>query len=1058
MTHSRSQDKQQVSDRLVRIVHGRRRRGVERKECARLLWRGVTLLVVMCLLAPVHMGNAQAQEDEAQKVLTAMTPEARVGQLFMVPFVGGSAAGDSDIAQLIVDYKIGSVVLLAANQNFTNDDTTPRQIADLSNQLQTLALANGPLPLLVAVDHEGDGYPYTRITGGVTPIPSPMQIGATWDAGAAQAVGEIVGGQLAAMGINMLLGPTLDVLNSPQPTGKGDVGVRSFGGDPYWVGVLGQAYIQGVHRGSDGRVATVAKHFPGHGGSDRLPDEEVATVDKSLQQLRRIELAPFFRVTDIESETTPPEGITDALMTSHIRFRGFQDDLRQFTGPISFDAESLQAVLGLSEFVQWRDQGGLMISDALGVPAVRKYFDPSLTTFPHRRIAKEALLAGNELLILAQFDLKDRWPDQFANIKDTAGYFVSEYKSNRSFAAKVDAAALRVIRLKLKLYPAATPTSVLVDAEAALVAGKEGDAVVRDIAQRALSRLYPGGNGSLPSPRSDEKILVISDVRRVRDCYDCPYFETLPLTAVQETILRLYGPAGTGQVAPEQISSMSFEDVKRLLEGPLNVPQPEAGEGTPVAESAAPEGQMSLEDVAARINEADWVIVASLDYNTARYPESDAVKLLLAQGGAALLDKYVVVLALNSPYYLDTTEISKLDEYLCTYSKIAPALETGVRALFREVTADAAPPVNVEGIGYDLVLSVAPAGGQPLPVRLVGDVPESPLPPVTLEVAVGPILDENGHPVPDGTTVTFAANLYDQPEAATVTAVGVTLSGMTQVEMTLLHPGDYEIVARAGDAMTRQSLRFSVMAPPTATPTHTPTPTVTPTASATPEHTPTRVVVPPSVTAGPDVVIRTPPADDLAPNQGEAAGKEGRLGGLDLLIALAAVVAAVAVTTPVLPRPAGRAGWVRRGLLVLIGGLAGYVVYGLGPLRLEPALGMTWMAGPNGIGRGCPGGWYPGALRREGVGEGQGSLMGPRRLGGGHGDGQCDGHQCQRPGGDKQGVVGPPDVHPTIRSLALVPVGCQCGGGAGRYGSSGGGVVQVLGLPLVHAGRPVLRV
>ena len=57
---------------------------------------------------------------------------------------------------------------------------------------------------------------------------------------------------------------------------------------------MGQAYIQGVHEGSQGMVATVAKHFPGHGGSDRLPDKEVSTVDKSLRELRRIELPPFF--------------------------------------------------------------------------------------------------------------------------------------------------------------------------------------------------------------------------------------------------------------------------------------------------------------------------------------------------------------------------------------------------------------------------------------------------------------------------------------------------------------------------------------------------------------------------------------------------------------------------------------------------------------------------------------------------------------------------------------------------------------------------------------------
>ena len=806
------------------------------------------------------------------------------------------------------------------------------QIAQLSNQLQAVALSNSPVPLLIAVDHEGDGFPYTRITGGVTPSPSPMQVGATWDAGAAQDVGEIVGRELSAMGINMLLGPTVDVLSNPQPTGKGDIGVRSFGGDPYWVGIMGQAYIQGVHRGSRGRMATVSKHFPGHGGSDRLPDDEVATVDKSLQQLRRIELAPFFRITDIEPETSPTEGVTDALMTSHIRYRGFQDDIRQFTAPISFDAESLQTVLGLSEFIHWRDQGGLMVSDALGVPAVRKYFDPSLVTFPHRRIAKEAFLAGNELLILAQFDLNNRWPDQFENIKDTADYFASEYESNSAFAAQVDAAALRVIRLKLKLYPTPTPTEVFVDADALPAMEAKGEDVVTDIARRSLTRLYPTGGGSLPSsPRPDEKILIISDVRRVRDCYDCPYFETLPVTAVQETILRLYGPTGTGQVSPDQISSVSFEDVKHLLAGPLNG-MPAEGEADIAAEAMAPA------EVATRINEADWIIVASLDYNTARFPESDALKLLLAQGGAALLDKYVVVLSLNGPYYLDTTEISKLDVYLCTYSKITPALDVGVRGLFGEVIASGKPPVSVDGIGYDLTIRVSPDVNQPLPVRFVGEMPESPLPPVTLKLAVGPVLDYNGHPIPDGTTITFAASLTGRSEVAAVTAVGAAVAGMAQAEMTLTRVGDYEIVALAGDAVSRQPASFSVAAPPTPTATQTNTPTSTPIATISPVRTPT-----PTSTVSVGLTAETPvveaASDGDRPTHGEddsSTSGARALSGVDLLVALAAMAAAAAVTFALPPRPRLPARWVRRGLLVLIGGLGGYLLYGLGLLQIAP--------------------------------------------------------------------------------------------------------------------------
>lgn len=235
---------------------------------------------------------------------------------------------------------------------------------------------------MIAIDHEGDGYPYTRLRNGFTPLPSAMAIGATWEPAYAEAVGEIVGRELAAVGINTLLGPAVDVLNNPRLSSRGDLGVRTFGGDPFWVGEMGRAYIRGVHRGSSGRMLTVAKHFPGHGGSDRLPDDEVATVDKSFQELRRIELPPFLAVTHMDGKDR--SATTDALMTSHIRYRGFQGDIRQFTPPISFDPEGMEQLMSLPGFASWREWG-LIVSDSLGVDAVRLYFDPRRKTFPARQ-------------------------------------------------------------------------------------------------------------------------------------------------------------------------------------------------------------------------------------------------------------------------------------------------------------------------------------------------------------------------------------------------------------------------------------------------------------------------------------------------------------------------------------------------------------------------------------------------------------------------------------------------------------------------------------------------
>jgi len=225
-------------------------------------------ILLLFLMLPALPIQAQATDPGPEALIEAMlatmTIEERVGQLFLVTFVGNDPSPGTDIATLVTQDHVGGVVLLAANSNFYNNDSTPRQVADLTNALQASAMASeSQIPLFIAIDHEGDGYPYTRITGGVTPLPNAMAIGATWQPDNARKVGQITGLELAAMGINLLLGPVVDVLNNPKPGGQGDMGTRTFGGSPWWVGQMGQSYIEGVHLGSGGRVATVAKHFPG---------------------------------------------------------------------------------------------------------------------------------------------------------------------------------------------------------------------------------------------------------------------------------------------------------------------------------------------------------------------------------------------------------------------------------------------------------------------------------------------------------------------------------------------------------------------------------------------------------------------------------------------------------------------------------------------------------------------------------------------------------------------------------------------------------------------------
>jgi beta-N-acetylhexosaminidase len=884
---------------------------------------------------------AAPQADPVAVLMSEMTTREKVGQLFLVAFWGRNPSPPSRAGQLIQQYKVGGVVLLAQNNNLVNGlPTTTDDVLRLTNLLQGMALdvdgstgAGTGIPLLIGVEHEGDGFPHTQITNGLTPLPSPMAIGATWDTGLAEQAGEVIGHELAALGINLLLGPSADVLSDPRPGSRGDLGTRAFGGDPYWVGEMARATIHGVHVGSQGKVLTVTRHFPGQGSSDRLPGDEVATVDKSLQELARVELAPFFAVT----EPRDPQGLdrTDALLTTHIRYRGFRGDIRQFTRPISFDGEALGAILDLPPLRQWR-KTGVLVSDSLGVPAVRKYFDPQLQTFPHRQIAREALLAGNDLLLLSHFALVADWPQEFENTIEVIEYFNETYERDPAFAARVDEAAARILRLKLNLYPdlasgraptGLAPAQVLVappeqgaDSEQA-AAPNPGAATANEIARRAATVLLPTESSLPRPPRRDEDILILVEDRRVKQCSDpipeCDPRPLLPPQAVEETLLRLYGPQGTGLVDPERVHTRTYAQLKRTLTS--------AGDQ---------EGEMSARTEFVRLlGEADWIVFAMLDPDP-QYLDSDALQLFLAQNAHQIYDARVVVLAYTAPYYLDATEISKLTAYYVLYSKVQPAIEASVRTLFGELRPQGRSPVSIEGTNYDLNAQLSPDPGQQIALELIEPAVPAGDAPLAVRVRTAPIFDRNGNPVPDGTLVRFA--IRDATSGQTHdTATGPTTSGIAEAELTLDQAGQILLVASSGDTGEGPPLALTVRARPTPTsppPTQTKavrpttTPTLTPSSTPTPTTQPTTQ---PTITLAPTptTISRSPTlAAALDAWAGQPSDLLGVLGGI-----LLGALGGLGLFRRRLRRQGQeerRAGIVRLLLAAWLGGALAYLAYG----------------------------------------------------------------------------------------------------------------------------------
>src|ERR1700722_11255593 len=218
----------------------------------------------------------------------------------------------------------------------------PEQLAGLTAQLRSA----GGLPL-VAIDEEGgDVTRIAHLTG--SPYPGNAALGAVDDAALTAAVYRALGQDLAALGVNVNLAPSVDVNTAAD---NPVIGIRSFGSDPGLVARHAAAAVRGLQAAG---VAACAKHFPGHGSSSADSHHGIVTVEASLDLLRRRDLPPFAAAIAagvrgvMPGHLRVPELTGDAPATlSAAALNGLLRGELGFTGVIISDALEMRAVSGL---------------------------------------------------------------------------------------------------------------------------------------------------------------------------------------------------------------------------------------------------------------------------------------------------------------------------------------------------------------------------------------------------------------------------------------------------------------------------------------------------------------------------------------------------------------------------------------------------------------------------------------------------------------------------------------------------------------------------------------
>lgn len=294
----------------------------------------------------------QKQNAWVEKILSEMTLEEKVGQLFMIAVYSNKREADYSIVEnQIRKYHLGGVAFFQGNA---------LKQAELTNRYQ--AAAN--IPLLVGLDAEwGLGM---RLNNTVS-FPKAITIGAAKDVLLAEQVGEEIAKQCKRIGVHFNFAPVADINSNPK---NPVINYRSFGESVTNVSELAGAFVRG-HKKQN--IMTSAKHFPGHGDTNVDSHYDLPVLNHSLKHINDIESAPFKALI---------KDSVASIMVGHLNVPALDNGV-----PATVSQKIIKGYL--------QDQlgfKGLVISDALNMRGLLK-------SFPIGKAEVAAFKAGNDMLL-----------------------------------------------------------------------------------------------------------------------------------------------------------------------------------------------------------------------------------------------------------------------------------------------------------------------------------------------------------------------------------------------------------------------------------------------------------------------------------------------------------------------------------------------------------------------------------------------------------------------------------------------------------------------------------
>lgn len=458
---------------------------------------------------PWHDQDASPRE-RAAALLSRLTLEEKLGQLgsYWPRPEEEADVGGGDVAPMEHAFQAGrkdfdEVVrqgLGHMTRVFGSGITTPADGVAAVRRIQQELVENAPHGI-PAILHEECLTGFT--TYQATVYPAAIAWGATFDPGLVRRMAAAIGADMRAVGTHQGLSPLLDVVRDYR-WGRVE---ETIGEDPYLVGMLGSAYVQGLQ--SEGIIATL-KHFAGYSAS--RAGRNHAPVPVGPREFHDVILTPF--------EMAVREGGARSVMNSYADVDGL---------PAAASRELMTTILRET----WGFEG-TVVSD---------YWAVAFLDMMHRVTADRA--HSGALALTAGIDVELPETDAYGRLADLV-------RSGELDEAVVDTAVLRVLTQKAELG--------LLDAAPELVPATTGDdidldspgnrAIARELAEKSVTLL--ANDGILPLSGRLTRIALVGpsagEPRTFLGCYSFP-----------NHVLSRYEEQGTGVPVASLVEALTAE-------------------------------------------------------------------------------------------------------------------------------------------------------------------------------------------------------------------------------------------------------------------------------------------------------------------------------------------------------------------------------------------------------------------------------------------------------------------------------------------------------------------